>query len=303
MRPPRLLAALLLAAGVLAAGCGADPKPVESQTAPLFLPKALERPSKVLVVIEENHTQGSALRGMPYLASLANTYGQTTSYRAVTHPSLPNYLAIAGGSTFGVQDNQSPARHPIAGPSVFDRAITAGRTAKAYAEGMPGPCALSPAGRYAVKHNPWPYFSDAASRANCNRFNVPSGTSAAGPLRTDIDKGTLPHVGLLIPDLCNDAHDCSLAEADNWLKGWLTVVMRGPDYKAGRLAIIVTFDEDDSSGNNTVLTAVVSPYTSRVRSARPYSHYSLTRYLAEIVGADPLGAARTAPSLRAEFRI
>ena len=95
------------------------------------------RPDKALVV-EENHTQASALGGMPYLASLADTPGQTTAYRAVSHPSLPNYLALVGGSTFGVSDDRPPADHPVTGDSVLDLTIAAGATAKAYLEDMPG---------------------------------------------------------------------------------------------------------------------------------------------------------------------
>ncbi|MCU1595984.1 MAG: phosphatidylinositol-3-phosphate phosphatase, partial [Frankiales bacterium] len=112
-----------------------------------------------------------------------------------------------------------------------------------------------------------------------------------------------PNVGLLVPDICHDGHDCSLATADGWLKSWLTVVRQGADYRAGRLAIVVTFDEDDNSGNNTVLTTVVSPYTSRLVSSRACNHYSLTRYLAELTGTVPLRAAATATSLRAAFRV
>jgi acid phosphatase len=257
----------------------------------------------VLVVVEENKTQQSALAGMPYLAGLARRHGYTTHYRAVTHPSLPNYLAIAGGSTFGVHDDASPARHPVSGPSVFDRAIAAGRTAKTYADAMPTNCALRPTTRYAVKHNPWAYFADPTSRANCRRFDVPSGTTASGALRADIDAGRLPDVGLLVPDVCHDGHDCSLAVADTWLKGWLQVVMAGPDYRRGRLAIVVTFDEDDKSADNTVLTTVIAPQTSRVVATSPYTHYSLSRYLSEVSGTTPLGGARTAPSLRAAFQL
>jgi acid phosphatase len=258
---------------------------------------------KVLVVVEENHTAGSALRGMPYLASLASTYGHATSYRAITHPSLPNYLALAGGSTFGVHDDSSPASHRIAGPSAFDRVIAGGRTAKTYAEAMPAACGQSATTRYAVKHNPWAYFSDPASRANCRAFDVPAGTTASGALRRDIDAGTLPNVGLLVPDICHDGHDCSLATTDAWLKSWLQVVRSGPDYRAGRLAIVVTFDEDDTSGNNTVLTVVVSPYTSHVVATRALTHYSLTRYFAELTSTQPIRAAATAPSLRADFHL
>src|SRR3954447_257834 len=69
------------------------------------------RITKVLTIVEENHGTASTLRGMPYLASLAPGYGRTTGYRSLTHPSLPNYLAMAGGSTYGVRDDRSPASH------------------------------------------------------------------------------------------------------------------------------------------------------------------------------------------------
>ena len=86
---------------------------------------------------------------------MADTYGQTRAYQAVAHPSLPNYLAIIGGSTFGVTDDRPPADHPVPGASVLDLAIAKSATAKAYIEDMPGPCTLVASGDYAVKHNPW----------------------------------------------------------------------------------------------------------------------------------------------------
>ena len=292
----------LLALGVLAAGCAAPTPTVRSAPAPLWV-GGTQRPTKVLIVVEENRTPRSALAGMPYLASLASTYGRTTAYKAVTHPSLPNYLAIAGGSTFGVRDDAGPNSHHISGPSAFDRAITGGRTAKTYAEAMPAPCALTSTTRYAVKHNPWTYFSDPASRANCQRFDVPLGTTTSGALRRDVDAGRLPTIGLVIPDICNDGHDCSLATSDAWLKSWLTVVRQGPDYRSGRLAIVVTFDEDDYSADNTVQTVVISPYSSHTVTNRALSHFSLARYLAELTATQPLRQAGTAPSLRADFRL
>ncbi|MGZ6791385.1 MAG: hypothetical protein ACXVFV_00410, partial [Mycobacteriales bacterium] len=112
-------------------------------------------PTKVLVVVEENHTQTQALNGMPYLRSLSSTYGRTSSYHGVTHPSLPNYLAIAGGSTFGVHDDYPPSYHKLTGASVFGQALAHARTAKTYAEAMSSACQQYAYGRYAVKHNPW----------------------------------------------------------------------------------------------------------------------------------------------------
>jgi acid phosphatase len=255
------------------------------------------KPSKTLVIIEENHSESAALQAMPYLASLSDHYGRTTDYRAVTHPSLPNYLAIAGGSVFDVTDDKSPASHPIDQPSVFDDAIAAGHSAKTYAEAMPEPCYQTPAGTYAVKHNPWAYFSGTQSRANCQQFNVPAGTVTSGALHDDIAAGALPTISLLIPDLCNDAHNCPLSTADNWLREWLTIVMQGPDFTTGDLSIIVTFDEDDTNGPNTVLTTVIAPTINAVVTDTALTHYSLTRYLAELAGVPPPGQAASTTSL------
>jgi phosphatidylinositol-3-phosphatase len=238
---------------------------------------------------------------MPYLAGLAHEFGQTTAYRAVTHPSLPNYLAVGGGSTFDVSDDGSPSSHPIKQDSVFDAVIRAGGTAKTYAEAMPEPCTLEPVDRYAVKHNPWAYFTSSNSRDRCRRFDVPAGAPETGALRDDVDAGALPTVGLLIPDMCNDGHDCPLSTADQWLHRWLPLIMAGPNYRAGDLAVVVTFDEDDRTADNVVLTTVIAPTVSHVVAETPLTHYSLSRYLAELGGVTPLGEAANAQSLRTPF--
>ena len=259
--------------------------------------------TKVLVVVEENHAASAVWQEMPYLSGLADQFGQTSDYRAITHPSLPNYLAIAGGSSFGVTDDGPPADHPITEPSVFDDAIAAGRTAHMYAEAMSQSCALTADGRYAVKHNPWAYFSSAASASNCQQFDVPAGTPDQGALHDDVLAGALPTIGLLIPDLCNDGHDCSLQVADDWLHQWLPFLMQGADYVSGRLAIVVTFDEDDRTAGNVVLTTVIAPSVSHTVVSTPLTHYSLTRFLAEVAGVAPLGEAAKSTSLASAFHI
>jgi hypothetical protein len=259
------------------------------------------RPTKMLTIVEENHGEQAALAQMPYLAGLSATYGRTSGYRAVAHPSLPNYLALVGGSTFGVSDDKGPAEHPVSGPSVFDQAISAGRTVTAYIEAMPAPCALTSSGRYAVRHNPWTYFADPAERANCQAHDVPAGTPTAGRLHDDVTAGTLPTLGWVTPDLCDDAHDCPPGVADDWLRSWIPVIMGGPDYRAGRLAIVVTFDEAEESGANTVLTTLIAPGVRRVVSPTSCSHYCWTRYAAELTGSPPLRQAAGVPSLSTAF--
>ena len=226
---------------------------------------------------------------------------RSTAYQAVAHPSLPNYLAIIGGSTFGVTDDRPPADHPVPGASVLDLAIAKTATAKAYIEDMPGPCTLDSNGDYAVKHNPWAYFADPTARRNCRSFDLPAGTATGGALHDDVQAGTLPTIGMLIPNLCHDAHNCPLATADAWLQQWMPVLMQGPDYRSGHLAIVITFDEDDNSGDNTVLTTVIAPTVHHVSAATPLTHYSLTGYLAELTATPPPGEAATAPSLSTAF--
>jgi acid phosphatase len=254
-----------------------------------------------MVIIEENHSQTEAITLMPHLAAWAAAYGQATAYTAVTHPSLPNYLAIAGGSTFGVADDNAPSSHPISGDSVFDQTVSLGRRARTYAEGMTSNCMLTNTGRYAVKHNPWAYFNGTTQRTHCTADDVPLGSTSAGNLATDIDAGRLPDTGMMIPDLCNDAHDCSLTTADNWLAAWVPKLMAGPDYTSGNLTIIVTFDEDDSTAGNNIAFVVIDPRLNKKVVSSAATHYSLTRWLDANVGAPLLRNAATAPDLKAAF--
>src|SRR3954453_10376864 len=213
---------------------------------------AAPRVTKVLVFVEENHSLAQMRTGMPYTFGLATTYGYATGYTAIRHPSLPNYLGIAGGRTFGVADDKAPSSHPLAGRSVFRAAVLAGRTAKTYAESMPANCAQAPSGLYAVKHNPWAYSPWGGGRAACRRFDGPE-TRLAG----DITNGRLPTVGMVVPNLCHDAHNCSLATADAWFRTRMQRIFAGPDWRSGRLAVVLTADEDDSTAGNTVLTVVI----------------------------------------------
>lgn len=279
-----------------------SPSGLPSQPAPSASVPAT-KVTKVLVIVEENHSLAQMKAGMPYLYGLARRFSYASDWTAATHPSLPNYLAMAAGSTFGIRDDAAPSAHPLPGPSVFASALAAGRTARSYQEAMPSACSLSPSGRYAVKHNPWAYFP--AERAACRANDLPAGTPSAGRLHSDIGAGRLPDIGLLIPDLCHDAHDCPLGTADSWLRGWLPQVMTGPDWQAGRLAVVVTADEDDRSSGNRVLTVVLHPSldgTHRVVTT-PLSSLSLTRLQTAVAHSRCVRAGCTAPDMARAFRL
>jgi phospholipase C len=233
---------------------------------------------------------------MPYTASLADEYGYATDYTAITHPSLPNYIAIAGGTTYGITDDDGPSSHPLDGSSVFGQAVSAGETAKVYEEGMISNCMLSDTGLYAVKHNPWAYFTPSSERTPCSSYDVPESL-----LATDAAAGTLPTVGMVVPDLCNDGHDCSLSVADTWFETQMQLIFAGPDWKSGHLAVVLTADEDDGSQGNKVFTVVIHPSQSGNVVTAPLTHYSLTRLYEDVAGVSHLNNAATAPSMSSAF--
>jgi acid phosphatase len=260
--------------------------------------------SKVLVVIEENHSYDQMRLGMPFLAELSDTYGYATHWTALAHPSLPNYLGIAGGTTFGIRDDRAPSAHSGdigTATSVFDQALAAGRTAGTYAESMPASCHPydSPdrsVGKaiYAVRHNPWTYF--ASGHQGCLAHDTDTAR-----FTDDAARNALPDVGFLIPNLDHDAHNGSLATADAWLREKLTPVLHSDDFTSGRLVVVVTADEDDKHSGNVVLTSVLTPHLSHKVVDTGLTHYSLTRFIADLLGAEPLQNAADAPDLRAAF--
>ena len=89
--------------------------------------------------------------------------------------------------------------------------------------------------------------------------------------------------------------------ADAWLKDWLPVIMAGPDFSAGRLAIVVTADEAESSGPNRVLTVLIAPGVAHEVVSTPLTHYSLTGLLCDVAGVAPLREAAGAPSFAEAF--
>jgi hypothetical protein len=308
-----VLACCLLAAGCSSPGTGGTggtgtstpPAPSTQAESPVAVPPSASpappahRVSKILVIMEENHSLEDVFpSGMPYLWQLARRYGQAAAWSDIGHPSLPNYLAIFAGSAFGgPQDCYPGPGCSYPGPSVFGQAIAKGKTARAYEESMPTPCDPINSGNYDVNHNPWPYIPGEARL--CHSDDVPAGTPARGALVSDVRHGTLPTVGMVTPNLNDDAHNGTLANADAWLRSWMPVLMSGPDWRVGRLAIVVLFDEGEST--DLVPFVIVAPGVSGVVARRQADHYALTRLIDEVAGTAPLRQAAGAPNLAPVF--
>ena len=255
--------------------------------------------NKVIVIMEENHSQSQTYASMPYLTGLSTTYAKTTRYHAITHPSLPNYLAIWGGKTYGTTGTDCYVGCGPTGSadrSVWDQTIAAGKTAKAYQESMLSNCSTAGTGAYVARHGPWPYWTNATSRANCAANDVP-----LTALQADITSGNLPVTGEITPNLNNDWHDGSAAQADAFLKTWVPALQAGPDYTSGHLTIIIVTDENSGTAGNVVAFVAINPALHGVTVTGSYNHYSLTRWMDDNAGVARLGAAATAPDLKAAF--
>ena len=122
---------------------------------------------------------------------------------------------MTSGSTHGVSDDAGPSAHPIPGSSIFTEVAEAGGSWATFAESMPGDCITYPASAYAVKHNPAAYYT--ALKDVCPSHDVPLGTTGGGPLASALDSGHLPTFSFVVPNLCNDTHDCPVSTGDRWL--------------------------------------------------------------------------------------
>ena len=277
----------------------------------------------VIVVLEENTNYadvcGPNNSSMVFLCSLKSQGSFSANYFAPTHPSIGNYLDLAWGAVTTNDDNCVPntCGFPFTGNNIVRAVQAAGKTWKGYAESLPSTCDFGGnSGSYAVRHTPIPYISDVQS--NCqNRFVAFEDPNLG--FAKDLANNTLPNFSFVTPNLCDDAHDCTLPGSpipDQWLQ--LNVIQ--PLQNGGHLnpvtgdtVVIVLFDEssnDNTNGGGNVYwfmmgKGVKQNYQSTGPSVAPgfYSHESTLRVIAELVGASivGLGGAATAPDMTEFF--
>lgn len=253
---------------------------------PLDLPPPSELPrsttSHVVVIVMENKERDQVMNptSSPYLTKLARRYAQPERMYGIRHPSLPNYLALIGGGTFGIDRDCTSCR--VRARSLPDQLEEHGLTWRGYMEGLPKPCFKgADHGQYVKKHNPFPYFDAIRSSAGRCR-NVVSYRRLASDLRN----GTLPDFAFITPDLCNDTHDCGVRTGDRHLEHIVPRLLRelGP-----RGMLFVTWDEGQSdrgccgvAKGGRIATVVAGPDVKRgVVVPGSYTLYSILRTIEE----------------------
>ncbi len=305
VKPAALLALLLLALllfALLLSACGKASASLSVQRIPA--PRAhlrSGRPSHIAVIVMENEEYSDVIgsRSTPYINSLARRYALAENMFAITHPSLPNYLALTGGSTFGIDSDCSDCS--VNASNLTDQLEQAGLSWKAYMENLPRPCFTGAgAGEYAKKHDPFLYYRDIASvPERCSRV------VALPQLKADETARRLPALLWISPNLCHDMHDCDRATGDRFLAGLVPPLLRalGP---TGLL--LITWDEGSSdsgccrlaSGGHvaTILAGAGARVGARLRA--PVDHYSVLQTIEDLLGLRRLRGAACActPSLQ-----
>jgi hypothetical protein len=223
----------------------------------------------------------------PYINSLAHKCGLAANFKAESHPSLPNYVAMTSGSTQGIGDDGDPSQHRLAVPSIFSQL---GGGWRALEESMPSNCALADAGSYAVRHDPAVYYTNI--RGACARQDT--------PLRAQPNLSA--RFTFVTPNLCHDMHDCSTRAGDSWLAGFVPKILGSRAYREGSTVVFITWDEDEGGH---IATLVLSPYTRPgTVSRQAFNHYSLLRTTETLLGIrQKLGHAATAPDMRTAFQL
>ena len=282
----------------------------------------------VIVIVEENQSETIVNKtSMPYLKALAKQCGLATNAHNLTHPSTGNYLGMTSGQVQGGawSHDGGPGNYPQGQDNIFHQLDQAGKSWGVFAQSMPSPCDAGNSGLYYVRHTAAPYFDDINGRGgssddSCSTDDLPLGAPESGTGNNFYDAlyasggAQLPSYSLVAPDVCNDLHGqkgtCSgtqlYANADQFLQTWMSLIASSPDYVAGSVAVLITWDEGHGSdatspeacwaetipGKATggkpscwIADVIVSPYTpAKARSATAYNHYDTLAAIETLLG-------------------
>jgi acid phosphatase len=254
------------------------------------------RSSHVIVVVEENHSYSQVIgnTSMPYLNGLASGYGLATQYYADVHPSIGNYLMLTTGVPETIDDAFTGI---ITDDNVVRELVNAGKTWHSYAENLPSVGYVGgDVYPYFRHHNPFTYLSDVNGTSQANNL-VPF-----SQFSTDLAASALPDYSFVVPNAINDAHDGTLAQADQWLQTNIDPLVQSSFFKNNGVLIIV-FDEsvtsDVSHGGGHVAMVMIGPNVKKgFQSTTTYQHQSVLRFVISTLGVHTYpGASAIAPDM------
>jgi acid phosphatase len=255
----------------------------------------------VVIVIEENkgYSQIIGSPQAPYINALATDGALMTRSYALAHPSQPNYIALFSGSTQGVTTDGVYPHSQFTAPNLGAKLLAAGLSFGGYSETMPsvgfdGATWGTPPAAYKRKHNPWVNWQDATVPLPANKLpptvNMPYEGFFPGPA----DYDALPALCFVIPNQADDMHDGTVAEGDAWLQANLGAYASW--CAAHESLLIVTFDEDNGSEGNRIVTIFYGTSVVPGQYGQIVDHYAVLRTLEDGFGLPhDAGSATAAP--------
>jgi phosphatidylinositol-3-phosphatase len=306
-----LAAAIPLALGAPAAGSAlTSPVPSPQASGPCGTLTTAPTYTHVIWVMMENHSYNTIIGTpqAPYINSLAAECGLATNYHNITHPSLPNYMAVTAGLGYsGIARFHSDCNPTGSCTTKAHSIFSQGETWKSYEESMPSNCFTTNSGLYAVRHNPPPYFT---TLKGCSTNDVPY-----TQLATDLANNTLPAFSFITPNLIDDMHNGTVTQGDTWLSTNLPTIFNSTAYTSGTTAVFVTWDEGEGGTSSTcatnrtdvgchVATLVITPSTvPGTTSSTLFNHFGLLGTAEQLLGLPKLGKASTATTLTSAFNL
>ena len=268
----------------------------------------------VIWIVLENHSYGAILGSSqaPYFNTLAKDCGVATNYHNITHPSLPNYIALTSGLPLSslhefLSDCSPGSSCDTSTKSIFGQ----GESWKSYEESMPSTCDHSNSGNYAVRHNPAAYYT---TLGGCS-----SNDESYSHLASDLSHNQLPAFSFVTPNLIDDMHNGTVADGNSWMSHNLPTILNSSAYKNGSTVVFITFDEGSDVGSyangencatNTsdtschLPTIVISPSTKAgARSGTLFNHYSLLGTTEQLLHLSKLGQAASSPTMVSAFNL
>ena len=268
------------------------PTPPASKVGPL---------DHVFMIYLENHGVKDIVgsRNAPYINGLANNYGYGSNYFAQTHPSLPNYYPILGGSDFGF--NYNCEMDCFDEPNLADNIERASKGWASYEQSMPSPCFTQSSGPYSPGELPFLAFHDIVSNpARCQAHVLPlerMATDLAAPATTpnyvwwaaDENHNMEGPINIQFILSLLTTHQYNIKAGDKFLADTLPIILNSPAFQTQRSAVFITWDEDfnnlslgiGNEGNHVPMIVIPSP-NSGMRlghfvAANYNNHYSLLR--------------------------
>jgi phospholipase C len=296
----RLVGVALLAALALSAlvGCGGSYTPNASGGVPSY--------QHIFLIVMENSSYDDIIGSSdaPRINALATRYGLATNYWAVSHPSEPNYIALLGGDTFGVSDDNAYTVNALTAPNLATQLDAAGLTWKSYQQSLPaagytGTEYPSDSPLYASKHNPFMNFLGAWPAGQ--RQTVLDRVVPETQLARDLAGGYVPNFAFITPDLCHDMHGAPSCASDlkqtgdSFVGDTVGAIIASSAWRTGNTAIIVVWDENDGAvglgappiatdGGQVPALVITNHGPHGAHDNTPYNHYALLLTIEEAFG-------------------